>query len=69
MCRMRKAGIKQYELSQLPPVVPLPSLYVTCGKCMFISSPSKSALYGVHAHSLKRNVRHGMTYQHGGGGT
>ena len=27
---------------------------------MFISSPSKSALYGVQTHSLKRSVRHGM---------
>mmetsp|Transcript_9760 Transcript_9760/g.36204 ORF Transcript_9760/g.36204 Transcript_9760/m.36204 type:complete len:246 (+) Transcript_9760:3709-4446(+) len=32
-----------------------------CGQWMFISSPSKSALYGVHTHSLKRSVRHGMT--------
>ena len=36
-----------------------------CGTCTFISSPSKSALYGVHTHSLKRNVlrpnmRHGV---------
>ena len=27
-----------------------------CGTCTFISSPSKSALYGAHTHSLKRNV-------------
>ena len=27
-----------------------------CGTCRFISSPSKSALYGLHTHSLKRNV-------------
>jgi hypothetical protein len=32
-----------------------------CGRCKFISSPSKSALYGAHTHSLKRNVRPGMT--------
>mmetsp|Transcript_3891 Transcript_3891/g.13707 ORF Transcript_3891/g.13707 Transcript_3891/m.13707 type:complete len:295 (-) Transcript_3891:837-1721(-) len=32
-----------------------------CGTCRFISSPSKSALYGAHTHSLKRNVRHGIT--------
>mmetsp|Transcript_31166 Transcript_31166/g.96457 ORF Transcript_31166/g.96457 Transcript_31166/m.96457 type:complete len:242 (+) Transcript_31166:1735-2460(+) len=31
------------------------------GRCMFISSPSKSALYGAQTHSLKRNVRHGST--------
>ena len=28
------------------------------GTCRFISSPSKSALYGLHTHSLKRNVLH-----------
>ena len=28
-----------------------------CGKCRFISSPSKSALYGAQTHSLKRKVR------------
>ena len=27
-----------------------------CGRCRFISSPSKSALYGAHTHSLKRKV-------------
>ena len=27
-----------------------------CGKWRFISSPSKSALYGVHTHSLNLNV-------------
>jgi hypothetical protein len=27
----------------------------------FISSPSKSALYGLQTHSLRRNVRHGRT--------
>ena len=27
---------------------------------MFISSPSKSALYGVQTHSLKRSVRQGI---------
>jgi hypothetical protein len=32
-----------------------------CGRCRFISSPSKSALYGAHTHSLKRNVRPDMT--------
>lgn len=32
-----------------------------CGRWRFISSPSKSALYGVHTHSLKRNVRWGLT--------
>jgi hypothetical protein len=33
-----------------------------CGTWMFISSPSKSALYGVHTHSLKRSVRQGSTF-------
>lgn len=33
-----------------------------CGRWRFISSPSKSALYGVHTHSLKRNVRWGFTH-------
>lgn len=28
-----------------------------CTTCKFISSPSKSALKGVHTHSLKRKVR------------
>lgn len=28
----------------------------------FISSPSKSALYGVQTHSLSRKVRHGLTF-------
>lgn len=32
-----------------------------CGRWRFISSPSKSALYGVHTHSLNRNVRFGIT--------
>ncbi len=32
-----------------------------CGRWRFISSPSKSALYGVQTHSLKRNVRWGFT--------
>ena len=32
-----------------------------CGRCKFISSPSKSALYGVQTHSLKRNVLFGIT--------
>ena len=32
-----------------------------CGTCKFISSPSKSALYGEQTHSLKRNVLWGMT--------
>ena len=32
-----------------------------CGRCRFISSPSKSALYGVQQHSLKRKVRPGST--------
>mmetsp|Transcript_19776 Transcript_19776/g.62921 ORF Transcript_19776/g.62921 Transcript_19776/m.62921 type:complete len:220 (-) Transcript_19776:1382-2041(-) len=32
-----------------------------CGRCRFISSPSKSALYGLHTHSLKRNVLQGIT--------
>ena len=27
-----------------------------CGTCRFISSPSKSALYGAHTHSLNRSV-------------
>ena len=31
------------------------------GRCRFISSPSKSALYGLHAHGLKRKVRKGST--------
>lgn len=31
------------------------------GRWRFISSPSKSALYGVHTHSLNRNVRWGLT--------
>lgn len=38
---------------------------------MFISSPSKSALYGEQTHSLNRNVLHGMIFTHkvrGGGG-
>ena len=29
---------------------------------MFISSPSKSALYGAQTHSLNRSVRHGMIF-------
>mmetsp|Transcript_2264 Transcript_2264/g.6839 ORF Transcript_2264/g.6839 Transcript_2264/m.6839 type:complete len:247 (-) Transcript_2264:1409-2149(-) len=32
-----------------------------CITCRFISSPSKSALYGAQTHSLKRKVRHGTT--------
>ena len=32
-----------------------------CGRCRFISSPSKSALNGAHTHSLKRKVRWGIT--------
>ena len=32
---------------------------LACGTCRFISSPSKSALYGLHTHSLKRNVLQG----------
>lgn len=31
------------------------------GRWRFISSPSKSALYGVHTHSLNRNVLWGLT--------
>lgn len=31
-----------------------------CGTCMFISSPSKSALYGLQTDSLNRNVLHGI---------
>lgn len=31
-----------------------------CGRCMFISSPSKSALYGEQTHSLNRKVLQGM---------
>lgn len=31
------------------------------GRWRFISSPSKSALYGEQQHSLKRNVRYGST--------
>ena len=33
-----------------------------CGTWMFISSPSKSALYGAHTHSLNRSVRHDITF-------
>jgi hypothetical protein len=33
----------------------------TCGRCRFISSPSKSALKGLHTHSLNRSVRPGRT--------
>eukprot|EP00659_Diplonema_papillatum_P008562 gene8561-biopygen8550 len=32
-----------------------------CGRWMFISSPSKSALYGAQQHSLNRKVRYGRT--------
>ena len=32
-----------------------------CTRWMFISSPSKSALYGAQQHSLKRSVRCGST--------
>jgi len=32
-----------------------------CGKCRLISSPSKSALYGVQTHSLNWKVRWGTT--------
>src|SRR5207249_4973839 len=32
-----------------------------CSTCRFISSPSKSALYGGHTAKLKRNVLWGMT--------
>lgn len=35
-----------------------------CGTCRFISSPSKSALYGLHTHSLKRNVLHNNHHVH-----
>jgi hypothetical protein len=31
------------------------------GTCRFISSPSKSALYGLQTDSLNRSVRHGIT--------
>mmetsp|Transcript_8521 Transcript_8521/g.15757 ORF Transcript_8521/g.15757 Transcript_8521/m.15757 type:complete len:204 (-) Transcript_8521:41-652(-) len=32
-----------------------------CGRWRFISSPSKSALYGLQQHSLNRNVLQGIT--------
>ena len=32
-----------------------------CGTCIFISSPSKSALYGLHTDSLNLNVLQGIT--------
>jgi hypothetical protein len=34
-----------------------------CGRCMFISSPSKSALYGAQTQMLNRNVRQGITWR------
>ena len=33
-----------------------------CGRCKFISSPSKSALYGAQTHSLNLNVRSSITF-------
>ncbi|CCJ29414.1 unnamed protein product [Pneumocystis jirovecii] len=33
-----------------------------CGTCRFISSPSKSALYGLQTHSLSLKVFHGRTF-------
>ena len=33
-----------------------------CGTCIFISSPSKSALYGVVHDKFMRNVLYGNTF-------
>lgn len=64
MAAMRGSPFLGVIMLDLDPIKVMASALASsvCGRCRFISSPSKSALNGPQQHSLNLNVRCGITW-------